>query len=279
VKLAPSNGSVTESTDVFARNSWLYKPNPGFLGEDTFVIRFERGGVKQDISYSINVVGPAKVIRGTEASDQLIGSGGPDEFYGLDGNDVLIGAKGNDILDGGQGIDTAVINAKRSDVQIELDKGAVKVTSQEDGIDTLKGIERIKFNDYNIALDIDGNAGSVAKILGIVFGPQAVKNKEYAGIGLDLMDRGMTFEELTLVAIQTALGNNISNAAVVNLLYSNAAGSPPSAGELATYEELLQNGTFTFASLGKLAANHEMNQVNIGLVGLAMTGLDYLPVS
>jgi len=46
-----------------------------------------------------------------------------------------------------------------------------------------------------------------------------------------------------------------------------------------TFADLLDNGTFTVGGLGVLAADTELNQTNIKLVGLAQTGLEYVPLS
>ena len=65
---------------------------------------------------------------------------------------------------------------------------------------------------------------------------------------------------------------------VVTLLYTNGAGSPPPAADLIGFVALLQNGTFTHASLGLMAGNHELNAVNVELVGMVETGLEYISI-
>jgi hypothetical protein len=39
---------------------------------------------------------------------------------------------------------------------------------------------------------------------------------------------------------------------------------------------LLDNGTYTQNSLGIAVADNEINSTNIGLIGLAVTGVEYL---
>lgn len=194
-------------------------------------------------------------------------------------NDRFSGGAGNDLIDGGAGFDVALYSSARANFEISAVGNQFRVTDKTgaEGVDTLSSIERLTFSDHNVALDLNGKAGDVARILGIVFGRQAVQNKEYVGIGLSLMDGGMGVEELIGLALQTALGPNASHAAVVNLLYSNAAGAPPPAADLNQFVALLDNGTYTQTSLAVMAANHELNAANIGLVGLLQTGLDYLP--
>lgn len=248
----------------------IFVPNAAYVGSASISVSTGRF---TDLSGNANVQSvnhTSKLILSIDTAIQKI--------FGTSGNDTFIGGSANFYFDGGDGVDTVVYNMKRSDTKIVRDgEGSITVTTAV-GANTLISIERLNFDDMNVAFDIDGAAGNVARILGIVFGAEAVSNKEYVGIGLDLLDKGMSFETLTLLAIQTVLGQNISHESVVNLLYFNAAGYSPPSDELATYVKLLENGTFTYGSLGVMAANHELNEVNIGLIGLTTTGLDYLPV-
>lgn len=129
-----------------------------------------------------------------------------------------------------------------------------------------------------VAYDLSGNAGKVARTLGAVFGPDSVQNEGYAGIGLDLVDKGMGYEELMGLALQVRLGSAPSHAAVVDLLYTNVVGLAPSQAEREFYVGLLDSGAYSSASLGVLAADTPMNATNINLVGLTQTGLAYLPL-
>ncbi len=54
-------------------------------------------------------------------------------------------------------------------------------------------IERIGFSDSKLALDIDGNAGTTAKILGAFLGA-GYQRADLVGVGLDLLDSGTTYE-------------------------------------------------------------------------------------
>jgi hypothetical protein len=68
-----------------------------------------------------------------------------------------------------------------------------------------------------------------------------------------------------------------SHSQVVDLLYTNVVGQAPDAATRKTFTDLLDNGSFTVSGLGVLAAETELNKSNINLVGLAQTGLAYLP--
>ncbi len=126
-------------------------------------------------------------------------------------------------------------------------------------------------------MDLSGNAGTVAKILGAVFGPAEVANDVYAGIGLHYMDGGMTYESLMQLALDARLGAGASHPAVVDLLYTNVVGVPPADADRAYFVDLLDSRAFTVPGLGVYAADYFMNMDNINLVGLAEQGLEYVP--
>lgn len=200
------------------------------------------------------------------------------------GADVLTGFEGDDTLIGKEGTDAAIYlnNSAEYETKKNID-GAWTIKQNNrgsDGTDTLINIERIKFSDFSLALDLDGNAGITAKILGAVFGQESVSNKTYVGIGLNLLDGGMSYEALMQLAINAALGANAANyTAVVDLLYENVVGFPPSTADETYFVELLDSGAYTVASIGVMAADTALNQANIDLVGLSQTGLEYLSVS
>ena len=220
---------------------------------------------------------PAAVITGTPGDDALSGTGAAEAMAGLAGNDSLEGKGGDDSLDGGPGIDVAVYGATRAGATINTTATGHIVTSALDATDSLNQVERLRFADTSVALDLSGNAGIVAKILGAVFGSAEVANPAYAGIGLHYVDGGMSYESLVQLAIDARLGVGASHAAVVELLYNNVAGSPPVPAEAALFVSLLDSQLYTVPGLGVYAAEHGQNLSNIDLVGLSQQGLEYVP--
>lgn len=197
-------------------------------------------------------------------------------FTGTSSNETFTGGSGDDTIDGAAGIDTAVFSLGKSNYLITKTgfKILVKANSGTDGTDTLTNIERIKFSDQNLAFDIGGNAGKVAKILCAVFGTSAVSNKQYAGIGLQLMDGGMSYEGLAALAISAA--GVKSQEAVVNLLWSNLMGNNPSFSEAEPLINMLATDLSNVGTLGVMAAEHAAVIGKVNLSELNLNGLGYI---
>ncbi|WP_395701057.1 DUF4214 domain-containing protein [Aquabacterium sp.] len=225
-------------------------------------------------SWTIRVLNGPEWIRGTDGPDVLIGTSAGEVIDGLGGRDRLQGGGGTDRLVGGADIDTVVYTGPRSEYQVSA--RAATVASVRDGSDYLEQIERVKFSDVSIAYDIDGSAGTVARYLGAVFGKEAVANKSYVGIGLDLLDAGMSSDRLMQMALESALGPGYAPAAEVNLLYRNVLGRSADASEQSYWTGELLRGAYDAVSLAQMAALLDLNANNIGLAGLHDTGLPYL---
>ena len=221
------------------------------------------------------------VVPGGSGDDALTGTHGADTLQGGDGNDRLQGGLGDDIIQADAGIDIAayagaanrfVLQHRSTDWVITDGTGGTGT----EGRDLLHGVERVHFADRQLAIDLDGHAGEVARILGAVFGPASVANPAYVGIGLGLADGGMDEAALMQLALDARLGAGYSHAALVDLLYTNLAGVAPTPDVQALYTAALADGTYTPLSLATLAAEHEINLANIGYATLQEQGLVYV---
>jgi len=211
-------------------------------------------------------------------SGNLTGTGNAlaNVLTGNEGNNTLTGAAGNDTLDGGAGIDIAAYTGNRAGFTLAKSGTNFIVTDSTgaEGVDTVTNIERLVFSDTRVAVDItNGNAGTTAKILGAVFGASSLTVKEYVGIGLSLLDGGMSYPDLMLLALNARLGAGFSNASEVNLLYQNLVGVLPSTADLNYFIGTITSGQFTQVSLAVMAADLNLNATNIHLTDLAQTGI------
>ena len=221
------------------------------------------------ITYSLGSAVENLQLSGTQ---DLAGNGNSAEnvITGNAGHNELDGAAGNDTLDGGVGIDTAMYKQLQGADFQRTETGWV-VTSEE-GTDTLVNMERLDFEDNNIALDVEGNAGMVAKILGALLGEEFVQNQVIVGIGLGYADTGMGYEALMQLALDAIVGPDASMETVIRVLFFNIVGVQANDGHVAHFSSL----GLTDVQLAMLAADHELNTNNIGLAGLMETGLAYI---
>ncbi|PSJ16189.1 M10 family metallopeptidase [Nitrosomonas supralitoralis] len=195
---------------------------------------------------------------------------------GGQGNDIFIGNGVSNSLDGGSGIDTVLIKSMHNQFTLnKISGGYLIATNAEPGNqDTLLNIERVKFDDIGVALDLNGNAGEVAKLLGAVFGASVVTNPEYAGIGLAKADAGLSYEQLGEFAIHATKFTRHDE--IVTLLWQNLFGTVPTQNEKSPYVNMLDSGEISVGSLAMLAADSEVNAQNIHFTELMQTGLMYI---
>jgi hypothetical protein len=195
------------------------------------------------------------------------------------GNDVIKDRNPNSDpakINGGAGIDTMSYSGKYSAYTVgKIDSfWSVGSKSAASRTDTLSNIERLRFSDVSVALDTDGNAGKVAKLLGVTFGGSALTNKEYVGVGLSLLDQGVSYQDLAALAVSVT--KKSSSTDICNLLWINIFGKAPTAADVAPYKALLDSGQISIGALTTLAADTSFNSTNINLVGLSQTGIEYI---
>lgn len=217
----------------------------------------------------------ARVTSATDATGNgyFVGTSAVGTMSGLSGNDTFNAGAGDQLIDGKAGINTSIYRSAISLYSINKTSSGFTVSGGNDGTDTLTNIERLQFSDAKLALDLDGNAGLTVKILGAVFGAASVTNKQFVGIGLSILDGGMSYSDLMALAL-TASGAT-TNDAVVTTLWTNVIGTAPTAADKAPFVDMLNNG-MKAGDLGVLAANTSLNTGHINLVGLLQSGIEYV---
>ncbi|GJL73810.1 MAG: hypothetical protein NMNS01_30090 [Nitrosomonas sp.] len=217
-----------------------------------------------------------EVLLGGNGNDTLEGG-----ITGGQGTQIFKGGLGNDNIDGDGGIDYAIYSGGRSTftLQPDLDDQWI-VTDQRaapgsDGTDKLTSIERIIFIDSALALDVDGSAGKVAKLIGAVFGAESLSNEGYVASGLYSLDHGTSYEDLAAESIASTDAKTSEQ--VISLLWKNVMGSTPATEDIQPYIDKLNSGT-SIGELGILFADDNKNEINIDLVGLQEKGIIFDPL-
>ncbi len=142
----------------------------------------------------------------TGEADVFTGGGGDDLVLALGGDDTIIGGAGSDTIRGGAGNDTASYARPRSDYRIEaLGDGRYRITdiggtTEDQGSDTLEGVEFASFSDGTLALSsllgvtINGTAGNdrIGPTVTVAGQPKptAFSDTLYGMGGNDLLDGG-----------------------------------------------------------------------------------------
>ena len=147
------------------------------------------------------------------------------------------------------------------------------------GQDILQAIQRIRFSDLSVSLDLDPlqSGGGTAEILGAIFGATALAKTDYAGIGIHYLDQGMGFANLMQLALNAKLGPTFTNAQEIELLYQNVLGVNASTSDVNAWSAQIQSGQYTQLSLAVMAAQSALNVSHINLTGLTLHGLPFLP--
>lgn len=277
------NGSIGAQGQIQALDSGSIT-GPG----GTVQLALESRGTLQNVDLAATNLRADQILRALfsgddwfalgDAADALDMGGGDDYVSAGGGADRIRPGPGNDIVTGGAGIDTAVYAGPRSGYTLTQPGGGVVTLVDQSGVegtDRLSGVERLQFADRRVAIDLDGNAGVAAKVLGVVFGAAIVANPAIVGIGIALTDQGMSADQLGALAMNAA--GRTRHADVVSLLWTNLFGRGPTGAELEPLVALLDGGVGVGA-LVAAAANLSLNLEAIDFVGLAKNGLEYVPI-
>jgi Ca2+-binding RTX toxin-like protein len=214
----------------------------------------------------------------------LAGSGNAldNTLLGNDGRNNLTGAGGNDHIDGGAGVDTALYSGGRAGYVLNRTSTGFTVTDTSglEGSDTLQNVERFKFAGAGIAFDMGlaQSGGGTALLIGAVLGQATLAaKKELVAVVIDLFDQGFTLQQLSgavmRLDIWTLLAGGNEASQIASYLLTMVRGTAPDAATLTAAVASLTNdpqGDF----LWHLAESSD-NQTQVGLVGLAATGLEF----
>ena len=266
-----------------------------------------------DFAYELSKLSGNDYFEGSSATgrnDRVQGLGGNDRFKGFGSTDE----NGMDRFFGGDGVDTSVYQGKISEYSINSSKGTDQsphiwdsrvntadtpiedgvrtpgfyvrdTVSNRDDLDALAEVERLQFSDKSLALDVGAtqNAGK-AKLFTGAIAHSLVNDAATLGTILHFIDNGYSdLTSLSKLAIDagliSTLAGSSSNEALAGLVTTNLLGQANVVVEVMLLGYM--NGTVASFSqeqfLGAVAAL-EINQQRVDLVGLAETGMEYIPL-
>ena len=213
---------------------------------------------------------------------------------GTDKADSLAGGQGSDTIYGGAGVDTVFYSSNQNGYGIVNGVGGlVTVSSLKDGSDSLYNVERLRFADMSLALDVGANqpSGQAALLLGTVLpGKLALDSSKQALMGavISLFDAGYSMADLAGALLRLDIwsiltGQSISassrtlaeDTAIVKYLLSNVYGLTPDDVTLKANADVMHNEKSQGGWLAGLAGA-SAGQNHIGLQALAQKGLAYI---
>jgi len=159
------------------------------------------------------------------------GSAAAPSVSGSNAGNVIKAMAGNQKIDGLGGVDTIEYGSYKGLYEIKRTATGATVVDRygAGGTDTLVNVERLKFADVTVALDIDGTAGQAYRLYQAAFN----RTPDKAGVGywIKMMDEGASLEQVaagfaTSAEFKQLYGANASDAQFVELLYDNVLHRP-----------------------------------------------------
>lgn len=272
---APSHGTLTLS----ASGDFVYTPTPGYSTGDSFTYTLADGkGGSNVYTGFITVRGISATINGSAGADSLAGSAANDIIATGAGNDTIAASAGFDAINGGAGLDTvSYAQARAGFVFAPNGSGLVTVSKPGGGVDTLEGVERIKFADMGVALDVNGNGGQAYRIYQAAFD----RKPDVGGLGFWManMDRGMSLEQVAAGFMDSKEFRDLYGAAptaeqFVSKLYNNVLHRAPEQAGYDFWVGVVKGG---YSRPAVLAAFAESGENQAQLIGVISQGMEYTP--
>lgn len=177
-------------------------------------------------------------------------------------------------VDGGGGIDTLYLRGAHTQYTINHTETGFSVTGN--GINEwVTNVERLAFTDGFVGLDIKGDTGMAYRIYQAAFN----RAPDVGGLGfwINAMDNGMRLEEVSAnfiasVEFQATYGG-LSNSQFVTQIYQNVLHRAPDPGGLAFWQNQLDSGTWSRATV--LTGFSESNENQANVIGVIQDGAYY----
>ena len=189
---------------------------------------------------------------------------------------ALAAVSGESQVTGQGGVDTLVYASARAGATIVNEGTTVSVTDAAGNHATLSNVERLKFSDGMVALDVHGTAGEAYRLYQAAFD----RTPDKAGLGywIDAMDKGMTLTQAAAGFAGSAefanlYGANASDTQFAHALYQNVLHR---AGDSAGADFWLHALESSVTRADVLAHFSESAENQTQVIGSIQNGIDYL---
>jgi hypothetical protein len=192
--------------------------------------------------------------------------------------DVLVDVTGT------AGVDTYTVGGASTEYSITKTTNNIKLNSTlATNVEfNIANHERVVFTDKAIAYDASGRAGDVYALLAAALGVSDVTSA-YKGIGIALADAGWTNKQLATAILNTdvykADAGGVSDETFIKHVYKNVMGTDATYAETQSLLNWMSANKYSQADVLITASELANFETTIGLVGLATTGIEYIPVA
>lgn len=176
-------------------------------------------------------------------------------------------------------IDTVIFQGNYEDYVIKQDSNSIFVEQVSNAVNTdlLTDIERLKFNDTNLALDINGynSAGAAYRLYQAAF--DRLPDTQGLGYWISEIDNGMDLEGMAHSFIisdefQSLYGSNTTDEEFVTLLYNNVLKRDPDQSGFDYWINETNNG---LSRAGVLSSFSESTENKANVIDQIKTGFEY----
>ena len=219
-------------------------------------------------------------IEKVQFSDKIVwlGDATTGTVQGTSGNDTLRVTLNNNNIDGLGGLDTVILLGQRAEFTItSLETGEWTVSSAQ-WSGTLRNIERLKFDDSAVALDIQGHGGQAYRLYQAAF--DRAPDKAGLGYWINYLDNDGKFIDVAAgfvdsVEFKKLYGINPSPERLITRFYQNVLHREPEIEGMEYWLNQLTTGAQTAPTV--LANFSESGENQANLLGVLSDGFSYTP--
>lgn len=255
--------SDSDTNLVAPRNAWLTGIETSLNGASVYVLSGLGFEARTVFQLSVHEQ-QAAIFAG---NDQIVGSA-----HG----DLLIGYGGDDTIDGGSGLDTVAYQSGVADYAVRAEGNGFAVTGPE-GRDVLTNVERLRFSDKWMALDIEGNGGQAYRLYQAAF--SRIPDEAGLGYWIQQIDGGMSLPDVANSFIISAefqglYGSSLTDRVFLERVYSNVLGRDYDQAGFDYWLDELERGVINRDGL--LASFSESAENKANVIGQIANGFEYL---